>query len=1078
MIKLAWLIFGAVVLVVHAFGAEGIGRSPEGLVQVENIKFGIAFWSMDWKTCVTQRTVPDAVSFHGEGGVETPQGIRRDGMFRISDRMGFRLTETAKQISGNELLLSLDLKSDTAVPFAIIAWQTVIPNDAYAVNPAVFNGTVIPPDRKKQQEFDSRNKDELVLNLKNGSLKITGSFRLTVRTHSWGTEVRVLFARTWGKIRDTGLKIHLLYTPYASTELNLRSVMNMGFRDEVAGDRCGGWTDQGADNDLRAMLPGCREFAGIPFDIVDPAKNGGKSCLAMKGGARPYFAANAGISVPEISGLYLYLLNGLAWAPEKGTPCGKVTVSYTDGSHTGFMLKCGMETGNFWGAYDLPEAPVVWASSNRSSSVGLYATRLTLDPAKKVSRVEFHSQNQVWMILAATISNRVPEKRKATAVVMRADKDWMPFASEFRTVRGSVADLSFLLDAPAGKYGFLKTDGDHFVFEKRPGVPVRFWGANVCMEAIFMEKDGIRTMLDDFSAMGYNTLRLHHFDYILTRNEEKTGVFDPEKLDRLDFLVAEAKKRGIYITFDLLTVAQLESMAKVGLSWKTGDYKTLCYFDPVVREAFLAFAKKLFGHVNPYTGLAWKDDPVFITLNLINEGTLPVSVKRAGTRTRSVVDAAFRHWLEQKGLSASEESAERWTEFLEETGKEFFSWMKHALTEFGVRIPLSDQNFADAAGNTRAAFDYVDTHLYWGHPLFIGKHTWKLPSYTNPASAIASNAGGIGDVFHVRVFGRPMTVTEWGYCYPNPHNFEGPFLVAAYSALQDFGGLWQFCYSHAAGVDVPKPLGSFDFHAHPVMKLAVRAGSLLFLRGDVKSALSSISGSPDGLRAAGRTVALITKVGRRLPGKTLSGALVLHPDEAVTDSGSVFRVKNSRDAVRKLEERNVIPSGCADFRSTTVKSDTGELTLNPDQGTFRVVAPNSEALLLKGGQGLDGDVLNVRNGSVFAAFFISSLDGLPLKESGRIVLMHLTDVKSEGAVFRDASMSVLEDSGSAARLLRRNKASVTLNLAGTYRLFACAPNGKRLFEVPLKRNGETLSFPADNSKSGGVVLYELTRENK
>lgn len=1071
------LILGIVVFAVSAFGVEGIGRSSEGLIQVENVKFGIAFWSMDWKTCVSQRMVPDAVSFHGEGGMETPLGIRRDGLFRISDRMGFHLTEMAKQISGNELLLSLDLKSDVAVSSAIIAWQTVIPNDMYAASPAVFNGTVIPPDRKKQQEFASRSNDELILSLKNGSLKITGAFRLTVRTDPWGTEIRILFARTWGKIRDTGLKMHLLYTPYTSMELNLRSVMNMGFRDEIAGDHRGGWTDQGPDNDLRAMLPGRREFAGIPFDIVDPAKNGGKSCLAMKGGARPYFAANAGIRVPKVSGQYLYLLNGLAWAPEKGTPCGKVIVFYSDGSCVSFELKCGMETGNFWGAFDLPGAPVVWADSNSSSSIGLYATRLVLDPAKKVSRVEFHSQDQVWMILAATISNRVPEKRKATAVVMRAGKDWMPFAAEFHTVRGSAADLSFLLDAPAGKYGFLKTDGDHFEFEKRPGVPVRFWGANICMEAVFMDKDGVRTMLDDFSAMGYNTLRLHHFDYILTRNEEKTGVFDPEKLDRLDFLVAEAKKRGIYITLDLLTIAQLESMAKVGLSWKTGDYKTRCYFDPVVREAFLAFAKKLFGHVNPYTGLAWKDDPVFITINLINEGTLTVAVKKVGAETKSMVDAAFRFWLKQNGFPVSDVSAKHWTMFLEETGKEFFLWMKRALAEFGVRIPLSDQNYADAAGNTRAWFDYVDTHLYWGHPVFIGKNTWKLPSYTNPASAVAANAGGIGDVFHVRVFGRPMTVTEWGYCYPNPHSFEGPFLMAAYSALQDFSGLWQFCYSHSAGVDVPKPLGSFDFHAHPVMKLAARAGSLLFLRGDVKSAPSSISGSPDGLRVAGRTVALITKVGRRIPGETVGGPVLL-PEEATGDSESVLRVKNSRDAIRKLEEKKMIPSGCADFQNGAVKSETGELTLNWTQGNFRIVTSCSEALLLKSGQFLAGDIMSIRNGPAFAVFFISSLDGLPLKESGRIMLLHLTDVKSADAVFRDASMAVLEDAGSAVQLLRRNTASVALNMKGAYRLFACAPNGKRLFEVPLKRSGKTFSFFADNAKSGGVCLYELVQEKK
>ena len=41
----------------------------------------------------------------------------------------------------------------------------------------------------------------------------------------------------------------------------------------------------------------------------------------------------------------------------------------------------------------------------------------------------------------------------------------------------SPVDLSFLNrdDRPAGRHGFVKADGDHFVFQD--GTPVRFWGA-------------------------------------------------------------------------------------------------------------------------------------------------------------------------------------------------------------------------------------------------------------------------------------------------------------------------------------------------------------------------------------------------------------------------------------------------------------------------------------------------------------------------------------------------------------------------------------------------------------------------
>ena len=1054
----------------------GIIRSEQGIFQVEKQKFGVAYWSRDWKTAVAQTSKPASVSFPGEGGEETPQGLRRYGKWRISDDSQFQYIETVRTVSRNEIHLQLELKSDAAVPTSILAWTTLISNREYTANPAVFNGKVVFPSAK-QQEFSSKGEDELILNLRNGQLKIRGRFHLTIAPLRWGTEVRLRFPNSWGMVRSAKLNLHLLYTPYVSRMIDLRTAANMGFRDEIADDHSGGWTDQGPGNDLRAMVPGVREFAGISFDIIDPGKNHGKSCLAMCGGARPYFLKHAAVRVPECSGSSLFLLNGLAWAPEKGKPSGKVTVLYSDGSRTEFILKCGIHTGNFWGASDLPEAPVVWKSRNDSSVIGLYATRIALDPTKTVARLEFTSLNQVWMVLAATVTNRELEKRTSEAVVIRPGREWVPLNSGFRTLRGSVADLSFLLDAPAGKYGFVKTDGDHFEFEKRPGIPVRFWGANICMEATFMEKKAVCGMLDDFASMGCNSIRLHHFDYLLTRNENRTGTFDPEKMDRLDFLVAEAKKRGIYITLDLLTIAQVGSMEKVSLAKMTREYKTLCYFDPKVRKVFLEFAEKLFGHVNPYTGIAWKDDPVFISVNLINEGTLPMLVNRMNDRVRPTVESAFRRYLERHNLSGKDAWEKHREAFLEETGKEFFSDLKKRLGAFGVRIPLSDQNYADAAGETRASFDYVDTHFYWGHPVFIGKNSWKLPSYTNPVSAIAANAGGIGDVFHVRVFGRPMTITEWGYCYPNPQNFEGPFLAAAYSALQDYSGLWQFCYSHAADPEIPKPLGAFDFHANPVMKLAVRAGALMFLRGDVRTAPSFVSGTPKGVRIAGRSIALITKIGRRMPGRKAPGIFLALPEENVENAATVIRMKHDQDALRKLAEAGTIPADAADLRNGISKSETGEVILNRKEGNFQVITPFCEALLMKRGQALSGNFLSVRNGDVFAAFFAASLDRHPLKESGRIFLMHLTDLKSDGAVFRDSSFSILEHAGTANRLLRRNRALIELRTKNTYRLFACSSDGTRLFEVPFRRDSDRLTFVADNNttENGCVLLYELVK---
>ena len=61
--------------------------------------------------------------------------------------------------------------------------------------------------------------------------------------------------------------------------------------------------------------------------------------------------------------------------------------------------------------------------------------------------------------------------------------DWIPCEVPAGIIEtGSALDMSFLLDGPAGKHGFLKVKGERFVFED--GTHARFWGGNTFGEAI------------------------------------------------------------------------------------------------------------------------------------------------------------------------------------------------------------------------------------------------------------------------------------------------------------------------------------------------------------------------------------------------------------------------------------------------------------------------------------------------------------------------------------------------------------------------------------------------------------------
>ena len=82
-----WRILMVLMLLAAVCGKAEIRRTEHGVFQVEKQKFGVAYWSLDWKVSAGQVLNPESVSFPGEGGDETPQGIRR----QIADDHAFPL---------------------------------------------------------------------------------------------------------------------------------------------------------------------------------------------------------------------------------------------------------------------------------------------------------------------------------------------------------------------------------------------------------------------------------------------------------------------------------------------------------------------------------------------------------------------------------------------------------------------------------------------------------------------------------------------------------------------------------------------------------------------------------------------------------------------------------------------------------------------------------------------------------------------------------------------------------------------------------------------------------------------------
>lgn len=176
-------------------------------------------------------------------------------------------------------------------------------------------------------------------------------------------------------------------------------------------------------------------------------------------------------------------------------------------------------------------------------------------------------------------------------------------------------------------------DGEGVVRWRANDEEVRLFGANYCA---FSGSDyrvagrlgyERRTMIEEdmaqFARMGWDGLRLCSWgDW---ENADATGnLIANEHLDLMDYLIAQARERGIYIlltpihTYNPGWPDQMErSNALDGFSrhYERGILGT----DQRAIAAQVNYIRQLLEHVNSYTGVALKDDPNILFVEMINE---------------------------------------------------------------------------------------------------------------------------------------------------------------------------------------------------------------------------------------------------------------------------------------------------------------------------------------------------------------------------------------------------------------------------------------------------------------------------
>jgi hypothetical protein len=741
---------------------------------------------------------------------------------------------------------------------------------------------------------------------------------------------------------------------------------------------------------------------------------------------------------------------------------------------------------------------------------------------------------------------QAPETPPAPSpVIITAGEDWIPLSPELEIEPGSALDFSAMgfVDPPAGKHGpvIARADGQ-FAFAGSPDQPQRFYGVNLCFGAHYLSKEESDRLAERLVRLGYNTLRIHHHERDLTQGQSPSTSLDPEKLDQFDYLMAALIRRGIYLSTDLY-VSRRVPYREIGMD-REGEipmdtFKILVPVHEGAFENWKAFSRAFLDHVNPYTGRRYADEPALAWIALINEGNF-------GNFYRDILTIpewtqAWNRWLDGRYRNR-EALAQAWGQELEEdenpagqtvalpprlgdnsartrdcllffadTEREMVLRMKAFLRQdLGCRALLSNASSwtrFTTDQSARAVYDYVDEHFYVDHPQFL-ETPWRLPSRCPNISPLIGGASGGRAITFTRLFDKPFTVTEYNYSGPGRFRGVGGILTGAMGALQGWGGIWRFAYSHSReAMFTPTRMGYFDMASDPLSQAAERASLCLYLRGDMQTAPNSVAlvmTEADLARPTGRIptlapswhwLAWVTRVGTQVvksPDRPLNHTALLPlgwqtPAADYAGSGILSLEPYSvHDAtlINALKERRLVqPEAVMEPEGRSFRSETGEVTIDGPGDRLVLDTPRTAGGYVAAGQRVEtlkGGVKVAVEGSD-ATVWVSSLDGEPIRQSRRLLVTHLTDLQNTGIQYAEPARQTLLDWGGLPYLVRAGKALVSLHLEspGRYRVWAISVGGRRLAEVSARVEGDTLNFTADVSgdpESGARMLYEVVSE--
>jgi len=657
--------------------------------------------------------------------------------------------------------------------------------------------------------------------------------------------------------------------------------------------------------------------------------------------------------------------------------------------------------------------------------------------------------------------------------------NWVPFKLAWDD---APVDISFVFEQeiPAGKHGFLTVDGNRLAF--KDGTEARFWGTCFNSGANFPTHEYSEMVAKRLAMFGVNMMRTHQmdaewatpniFEFNRARPKGDTRSFDPESMDRLDYLIYSLKQQGIYIYLDLLTYRKFRPGDGVDAVDALNDAaKPYTYFDSKLIELQKEFARDLWTHINPYTGLAYKDDPAIALTELKNESDLfthPVILEPY----RSRLEAQYRAWAEEKRLKVKEEKVDfacpndQVAHFLCQVMADYYREMIVYLRGIGVKIPVNGTNWSRCLGvlASNLVTDFTDSHCYWNFP------KWEHPEGTDICSMVGQVDNNLAVLSFMRTLERPFFVSEWDHAWPAPYRSESPLAYAAAAAFQGWSGLTIHTYRYGTHNPVDC-LGAttingvtyrmhFDAFNDPAKFGLFYHAALLFRRGDVRPAEKSVAiqipeDMPLWLLKGPKDIPALVllcekhQVGMALPGEPCGASMVVPPDKSFVgqETGEVL-------------------------------SDTGELWRSWSKRIGWIDTPRTKVAYGFLGEeakvSLKGLDLEVKTD--FATIAISSLTGEPICESDALLLTAVGRCDNSAARYDEKGTRLL-DMGHAPVLIEPIEAVIRLETSRpNLKIWVIADNKEAVTPLPTAYEDGVLEFEIGSQPSyNRSSMYYLIR---